>query len=110
VCTGCSPELAATVAQYDRVLIVDASVATPVLRVSEVTPSPSGERIQSHTMTPAGILGLAAVLYNRVPSLSVVIEVPAVACDFSEVLSPLPPGRLKPALTLWGRILRGPDL
>ena len=102
---GLSPELAETVAQYDLLLIVDASVATTVLRVSEVTPAASGERIQSHTMSPAGILGLAATVYNRVPSRSVLIELPAVTCDFSEVLSPLTAGQVEPCLDVVGSYL-----
>ena len=102
---GLSPELADTVAPYDLLLIVDASIATTTLRVSEVTPAASGERIQSHTMSPAGILGLAATLYNRVPSLSVLIEVPAVACDFSEVLSPRAAGQVEACLDVVGSYL-----
>lgn len=95
---GLSPELADTVAPYDLLLIVDASVVTTTLRVSEVTPAASGEKIQSHTMSPAGILGLAVTLYNRAPSLSVLIEVPAVACDFSEALSPFAAGQVEACL------------
>jgi hydrogenase maturation protease len=105
---GLSPELADTVAHYDLLLIVDASVATTTLRVSEVTPAASGEKIQSHTMSPAGILGLAVTLYNRAPSLSVLIEVPVVACDFSEVLSPQAAGQVEACLDVVGSYLARP--
>jgi len=102
---GLSPELADTVAPYDLVLIVDASIVTTTLRVSEVTPAGSGEKIQSHTMSPEGILGLAALLYNRTPSLTVLIEVPAPVCDFGEVLSPQAAGLVEPCLDIVGSYL-----
>lgn len=102
---GLSPELADTVAEYEQLFIVDASLATAVLRVSSVTPANSGERIQSHTMTPEGILGLAATLYGRVPSQSILIEIPAVACDFSETLSPLTAGQVEACLEVVGSYL-----
>jgi hydrogenase maturation protease len=85
---GLSPELADTVAQYDLLLIVDASLTAASLQVSAVIPASSGAKIQAHTMTPAGLLGLAAALYEHTPSKSVLIEVPVVTCEFSEDLSP----------------------
>jgi hydrogenase maturation protease len=102
---GLSPELADTVTHYDRLFIVDACLTTAVLRVRSVTPADAGERIQSHTMTPEGILGLAATLYGRVPSESVLIEIPAVDCDFSETLSPLTAGQVEACLDVVGSYL-----
>jgi hydrogenase maturation protease len=95
LCThGLSPELAETVAQYNLVLIVDASLAAESLRVSEVIPASSGAKIQAHTMTPAGLLGLASALYDHAPAKSVLIEVPVVCCEFSESLSPSVAGQV----------------
>lgn len=102
---GLSPELADTIAQYDLVIIVDASVATASLRASEVTPAASGERIQAHTMSPAGVLGLAQVLCSRVPALTVLIEVPAVSCDYCEELSPATAAQVEPCLDVVGSYL-----
>jgi hydrogenase maturation protease len=102
---GLSPELAETVTHYDMVMIVDASVATDTLRVTEVLPAASGEKIRSHTMSPAGILGLAATLYHRVPRRSVLIEVPAAECDFADTLSPRAAGQIDSCLDLVGSYL-----
>jgi hydrogenase maturation protease len=104
---GLSPELAETVAQYDLLLIVDASLSAASLCVSEVTPAVSGEKIQAHTMTPAGLLGLAARLYDHVPLRSVLIEVPVVTCEFSEVLSPEVAGQIDASLDVVGAYLAG---
>jgi hydrogenase maturation protease len=97
---GLSPEIADTIAQYTTVFIVDASVATASLRASEVTPAVSGEKIEAHTMSPAGVLGLAQVIYDRIPSHTILIEVPAVACGFSEELSPATAAQVEPSLDI----------
>ncbi len=97
---GLSPELAETVSGYDLVIIVDASLVTDTLRASEIVPSTAGERIQSHEMSPAGILGLAATLYNHTPSRAVLLEIPAVSCAFSEELSALTAGQVEACLDM----------
>jgi hydrogenase maturation protease len=94
---GLSPELAETVSGYDLVIIVDASLVTDTLRASEIVPS-TAERIQSHEMSPAGILGLAATLYNHRPSRAVLLEIPAVSCAFTEELSALTAGQVEACL------------
>jgi len=105
---GLSPEIADTVAEYDLVLIVDASVATASLRAREVTPAVSGATIQAHTMTPAGILGLAKTLYNRVPNRTVLIEVPVESCEYNEQLSPGAASQIAPCLDIVGSYLARP--
>ncbi len=102
---GLSPELAETVAHYDMLMIVDASMVTDGLRVTDVIPATSGEKIRSHAMSPAGILGLAATLYHRVPRRSVLIEVPAAECDFTDALSPRAAGQIDACLELVGSYL-----
>jgi len=82
-----SPEHAETVAQYDRVVIVDASVATSALRVTPLRAAAGTRLPRTHDVTPTGILALAAALYQKTPSEAVLVEVPASACDFSEQLS-----------------------
>ena len=81
-----SPEHAETVARYERVVIVDASVATSVVRVTPLHAA-AGTRLPRTHVSPAGILALAAALYQTTPSETVLVEVPASACDFSEQLS-----------------------
>jgi hydrogenase maturation protease len=82
-----SPEHAETLAQYDRVVIVDASVATNVVRVTPLHAAAGTRLPRTHDVSPAGILALAATLYQTTPSETVLVEVPASACDFSEQLS-----------------------
>jgi hydrogenase maturation protease len=82
-----SPEHAETIAQYDRLVVVDASVMTDSLRV---TPLHGGNDVRlprTHAVTPAGILALATTLYQRVPSEAILVEIPVSSCDFSEELS-----------------------
>jgi hydrogenase maturation protease len=102
---GLSPEIAEAVARYDLVIIVDASLATPSLRTSEVTAAASGESLQAHTMSPAGILGLAKTLYHRVPHRTVLIEVPVTSCEYSEELSPASAAQVEPCLEIVGSYL-----
>jgi hydrogenase maturation protease len=97
---GLSPEIADTVAQYATVFIVDASVATASLRASEVTPAVSGEKIEAHTMSPAGVLGLAKMIYEHIPSHTILIEVPVVSCDYGEELSPAAAAQVEPSLDI----------
>jgi hydrogenase maturation protease len=104
---GLSPELAETIAQYEIVFIVDASVETASLRSSEVTPAVSGPKFQGHAMTPAGLLGLAAALYDRMPDRTVLIEVPVVSCGFGEQLSPEVAGSIDACLDVVGAYLAG---
>ena len=82
-----SPEHAETVARYERVVIVDASVATSVVRVTPLHAAAGTRLPRTHDVSPAGILALAAALYQTTPSETVLVEVPASACDFSEQLS-----------------------
>jgi hydrogenase maturation protease len=104
---GLAPELAETIAPYDLLLIVDASMTAASLCVSEVTPAVSGEKIEAHTMTPAGLLGLAATLYDHVPSRTVLIEVPVITCEFSEVLSTEVSRQIDACLDIVGAYLAG---
>jgi hydrogenase maturation protease len=97
---GLSPEIAETVSHYDLVMIVDASLATETLRASMISASTTGERMQSHTLSPEGILGLAATLYNHAPSRTILLELPAVSCEFTEELSPLTAGQVEACLDM----------
>jgi Ni,Fe-hydrogenase maturation factor len=82
-----SPEHAETIAQYDRLAVVDASVKTDTLRVTPLRAAGGARLPRTHDVTPEGILALASTLYGKTPSEALLVEIPASSCDFSEHLS-----------------------
>ncbi len=82
-----SPEHAETVSRYDRLVFVDASVATDTVRVTSLHAGAEFRLPRTHDVSPAGILALADALYQKTPSDVILVEVPASSCDFSEGLS-----------------------
>jgi hydrogenase maturation protease len=83
-----SADHADTIARYDRLIVVDASVTADSVRVTPLHAADDVRLPRTHNVTPEGILALSAQLYDRVPSEALLVEVPAVSCDFSESLSP----------------------
>jgi hydrogenase maturation protease len=83
---GLTPELAETVARYDRVIVVDASLTAAGLRVTTLNPESPFPR--SHNLSPGGVLALASSLYHRAPAEALLIELPSRSAVFSESLSP----------------------
>jgi len=82
-----SPEHAETIVQYDRVVVVDASVAADAIRVTPLRADAGMRLPRTHDVTPEGILSLASALYQKSPDEMVLVEIPASSCDFSEHLS-----------------------
>jgi hydrogenase maturation protease len=83
---GLTPELAETVARYDRVIVVDASLTAAGLRVTTLNPESPFPR--SHNLSPGGILALSSSLYHRAPGEALLIELPVRSAGFGESLSP----------------------
>jgi len=83
---GLTPELAETVARYDRVIVVDASLTAAGLRVTTLNPESTFPR--SHNLSPGGVLALSSSLYHRAPSEALLIELPVRSAGFGESLSP----------------------
>jgi hydrogenase maturation protease len=83
-----SPEHADTIARYDRLIVVDASVTADSVRVTSLHAAGDAHMPRTHNVTPEGILALSSTLYARVPSEALLIEIPASQCDFTEELSP----------------------
>lgn len=83
-----SPEHAEKVAQYERLVIVDASVTTDTLRVTPLHAGGDVRLPRTHAVSPEGILALAHTLYQKTPPDAVLVEIPASSCDFTEELSP----------------------
>ncbi len=82
-----SPEHAEKVSQYERLVIVDASVTTDTLRVTPLRANGDVRLPRTHNVSPGGILALAETLYRKTPADAILVEIPASSCDFTEELS-----------------------
>ena len=82
-----SPELAATLAEYERVIFVDAALPDlpEALRVEPVAPSYRLGAI-SHHLEPATLLALTGQLYGRAPE-AYLVSVRGHDFDFGDQLS-----------------------
>ena len=83
-----SPEHADTIARYDRLIVVDASVTADTVRVTPLHAAEDTPMPRTHTVTPEGVLALTSTLYDHVPSEAMLVEIPASQCGFTEELSP----------------------
>jgi hydrogenase maturation protease len=82
------PELAETLALYDRVIFLDAHVGVFPETIRRVTLEANPDRaIVSHHVKPAGLIEIARRLYGRAPSAEL-ISVRGFDFDFGEELSP----------------------
>ena len=83
-----SPELAETLIEYDRVILVDAHFGIYPELVHRAELDPQAEAaIVSHHFKPGTLLALARQLYGRAPS-GELISVRGFAFDFTSELSP----------------------
>lgn len=80
------PEIAATVAEAERVIFVDAAIhgKPGEVRVAEL--APAGTMTDAHTLGPAEILRLADHLYGRVPP-TFLVTITGADFDLGESLS-----------------------
>lgn len=94
-CQQYTPELAAELAHYDRVLFVDAQIPAVEpgnfpgkICLTEVDPADrSGSTGITHSMDVAGLLSLTQTLFGHSPSAAL-LTVEAANFDLSETLSP----------------------
>jgi hydrogenase maturation protease len=89
-----TPDLAQPVAEAERVLFVDASIGEHEMRLTRLTAEPG--RGLGHSMSPAGLLDLAARLYEGAPE-AWLLSVPGSDFGFGESLSPQTRARLPEA-------------
>lgn len=84
-----TPELAETVAAYDRLVLVDAHVGTvpELVRRAELVPATAPAMV-SHILKPEHLLSLARATAGRVP-LTTLYSVRGFDFNFGERLSPL---------------------
>jgi hydrogenase maturation protease len=81
------PELAEQIGDYDIVFFIDAQkdITQPSARL--VVPSVGTDQPRTHFISPESLLALSQQLYQRMPSKSYVIGIPASEFEFSEELS-----------------------
>jgi hydrogenase maturation protease len=103
---GLTPELAETVARYDRVIVVDASLTAAGLRVTTLNPESPFPR--SHNLSPGGVLALSSSLYHRAPAEALLIELPVRSAGFGESLSPGTAGLVDACLDVMKPYITGP--
>ncbi len=92
-----APELLELVADYDRVIFVDAHVRTdvPDLEWAAVKPEYTASTF-THHMTPAMLLALLQMLYRREPE-GYIVSLRGHAFDFQRGLSPATAAMVEPA-------------
>ncbi|HEY3375464.1 MAG TPA: hydrogenase maturation protease [Candidatus Aquicultor sp.] len=83
-----TPEIAEAVSRAHRVIFIDASIedAPGEVSINAILPA-SPDTLESHSLSPQGILALANTLYDAHPE-AVLITVGADSLDHSDQLSP----------------------
>jgi hydrogenase maturation protease len=101
-----TPELAAAVAQAERVIFVDAAVdGSREVQLRPLAPADSSQ-IMAHAADPRTILALARDVFGRVPE-AWWLTIPADELGFSEQLSPLAAKGVEEAVTRIRELARG---
>ena len=91
--TDCNYQLniedAAIVAEYDRVIFVDASVAEDVVnyKLESIAPNDATIEFTMHAVSTAFVIDLCSKIYNKVPE-AYNLHIKAYDFDFIEALSP----------------------
>ncbi|OPZ96643.1 MAG: hypothetical protein BWY70_01704 [Bacteroidetes bacterium ADurb.Bin408] len=92
--TDCNYQLniedAAVVAEYDRVIFVDASVAEDVIdfKLENITPNDASIEFTMHAVSTAFVIELCQKIYNKLPD-AYNLHIKAYDFDFIEELSPI---------------------
>jgi hydrogenase maturation protease len=83
-----TPELAEPVSRAARVIFADAAVAPggQSVNVSEVSPE-AAQQVMYHTLSPAGLLGLAKSVFGHAP-MAWLVSIPVTELGMGEGLSP----------------------
>ena len=90
-CHQLTPELAADIAQVQRVVFVDAAIApttTPPEVTLETLHPDADLAFTTHTATPSALLALTKWLYGATPT-AYQLTIPAIAFAMGEILSPM---------------------
>jgi hydrogenase maturation protease len=102
-----APELAETLTRFRRVVFVDASVQTDVLRIRPASAALPGSARGSHAVGPGHLVELAGTLYGTTPDEVIVAEIPAAEFDFGDRLSPHTAAAAEQCVDQLGQLLQG---
>ncbi len=110
-CHQLTPELAADIAESDRVIFVDATPPqnphSPLV-LERLQTGQQGIGFTGHHSSPAALLGLVNDLYGRQP-VAYALLLPSWTMDYSETLSPIAQTGLKQGLKRLQDFLHQPD-
>lgn len=85
--TELTPELAEKMANYERVVFIDAGINAADVEWRAVSADDERSDIPSHALTPQHLASLCVALYGKAPMVEL-IEIPAKEFELGERLSP----------------------
>jgi len=100
-----TPELAATIAEVDRVIFVDAGINSDSVQLQAIQPEEATSTQMGHFCDARSLLALSQILYHYAPQ-AWLITIPAVDFEFGEQLSPLAKSGAIQALQIIETLLR----
>lgn len=109
--TDCNYQLniedAAVVADYDRVIFVDASVAEDVVdfKLEDITPNNASIEFTMHAVSTSFVIDLCRKIYNKLPQ-AFNLHVKAYDFDFAEELTPEAEQNMKNAFVFLKKFLQ----
>jgi hydrogenase maturation protease len=84
-----APELADPISRADLVVFVDASArfSPGEVHTEAIAPTPDPPGGLTHSNSPAGLLALSLLLYDKAPERAFLVTIGAQSCEFSDQLS-----------------------
>jgi len=104
LCHQLTPELAATIAEVDRVIFVDAEINSDPVQLQAIQPEEATGTQMGHFCDARSLLALSQILYHYAPQ-AWLITIPAVDFDFGEQFSPLAENGVTQALKILEKLL-----
>jgi hydrogenase maturation protease len=87
VCHQLGPELAETIAAYETIVFIDASVAVDEPLLETLTPGDVTSAEHTHEYSPEGLLGFSNRLYDPVWKQAFLLHIPVRSIEFGERIS-----------------------
>jgi len=103
-----TPELAATIAEVERVIFVDAGINCDTVQLQAIQPEEATGSQMGHFCDARSLLALSQILYHYAPQ-AWLITIPAVDFDFGEQFSSLAENGVAHALQIIEKLLSVPE-
>jgi len=104
-CHQLTPELAATIAELDRVIFVDAGINCNTVQVQAIQPEEATGTQMGHFCDARSLLAISQILYGYAPP-AWLITIPALNFDFGEQFSSFAENGAIEALKIIEKLLR----